>query len=358
MHFLKLSYKGVNMSNMLKKIAGITMIAGLSVSMVSCGNNKDDEFTGPEFTGVTEAPVLRAEEGFINNFTSKQTLKDEKKYTEDNFIALSETGNEFEITGYGTMEKFTDQTTGEELYPAEGEKFHVINYLFSGNPSQQSFGGSETGDKVSVSVNGDKNELQDKLAPEGALLVSASEKAEIAIDIQTKGITQSIDMMTAKRLTEGVADVWYAQTKATLSEPSVNVPVQVGKNTVTLTYSVSSAYRSAYVAQDGLNWADNGRQAYVVVDMTKAKWIVKGADPTNKKDIARLVDSKGTSYSPVATMDNYSDAGQLVFMVPADENTFTLHTENYADITYFGDIVGNTGNIVLDQVKIDFTEAK
>lgn len=346
------------MNNLITKVAGITIIAGLSIGMAGCSGNNENNPPGEDFVGVTEAPVIRAEAGMIQNFTSEQTINDEKKYTQNNALMLSEDGNAFEITGSGTMDKITNPVNDEEQLPAEGEKFYVINYLFSGVSSQTSYSGETTGDKVSVNVDGKKIELEQPLSPEGALLISAPDKAEIIIDIQSNGITQSIDMMTAERTTEGVADVWYAETAGTVSEPSVNEPVVVGKNTVTLAYTVNDAFRTAYMDKAGMGWADNGRKAWVVLDMTKAKWTVNGADPTNKKDIAYLVDSKGNKYAPVSAMGSYDDEGQVVFLAPADETSFTLHTENYADITYFGDIVGNTGNIIKDQVKINFMEAK
>lgn len=342
------------MSNVIKKVVGITMIAGLSMGMVACSNNANESSEGS--VEVTEAPVIRSEAGFVKNFDSSQTLNDEKKYTTDNYLALSDKGAAFEITGSGTMEKVTNPVNDESTSPAEGEKFHVVNYLFSGARAQESYDGTVTGDKISINVNGKKTELEEPLSVEGALLVSAPDDADITIDIQSNGITQSIDMMSAERQTEGIADVWYEGTIGTLTEPSANVPVTVGKNTVTLTYNVNNVFRSAYT--EDLGWADNGRSSWVVVDMTKAKWMVSGADPTNKKDVISLVDSKGTAYKPASTMGSYNDEGLIAFMVPAEETSFTLHTENYADITYFGDIVGNTGNIVLDQVKINFEGEK
>lgn len=345
------------MNRLITKVAGLTMIAGLSMGMTACIGNNETSPSKEGFVGVTEAPVNRAAAGLMQNFASKQTLTDEKKYTKDNSLILFENGNAFEITGSGTMGKVKDPN-GEEKSPAEGEKFHVINYLFSGSASQTSYSGETVGNKVSVSVNGSQTELKEPLSPEGAILVSAPDGADITINIQSNNVTQSIDMLTAERKTEGIADVWYTETIGTLTDPSVNETAIVGKNTVTLSYNVNSAFRTAYMDKEGFGWADNGRKSWVVLDMTTAKWTVNGADPTNKKDIARLVDSKGNQYDPVSAMKSFDAEGQVVFLVPADENSFTLHTENYADITYFGDIVGNTGNIVKDQVKITFMEGK
>jgi hypothetical protein len=324
---------------MFSKIGALSIAALLLTGATGCSSTPADSSPTQQET-VDNTP--RAEKGAYNTFDRKLTVKDENKFSENNYLATSDK-EKFSITSYGHLETAAFELNGESLKPADGEVFHTINYSST----------STTG-KASFDVNGTTTVFKDALPISGTLVISAPENATILLNIEDNDLTQSIDIKTAKRTTQGLADVWYKKTVGKVTDGIVSTSAVLQGKTIKLDYSISDATRTAYSNEN--KWADGGKSSWVILSGTDVEWgVPSNGSPANKDTKFTLVDEKGTEYVAESEgPETYSSNMKLEFKVPATADSFTLKSVNNADVSYWGEIVGKVPTISNDQVKISF----
>lgn len=321
--------------------AGVLSLAALIlVGASGCGSAADT--TPQNQTSETKDTTPQAQKGKWTVFDRKLNIKDGKKFTENNFLATSETSR-FSIDAYGILDKVAFDETGS-MRPADGEVFHAINYTSDGSSTS----------KVSFDIDGTTNIVEKPLGASGTLIISAPQDAEITLNLEDLDLTQSIDLKTAKRTTEGLADVWYGKTVGKVADGIVSTSTVVSNHTVKLSYAISSAKRTAYSQNN--KWADGGKSAWVVLDGTNPEWDIPNSG--YEKDAVHkivIVDEKGKEYSPEGVeADSYGGKMHLEFKVPADDDTFTVKSDSSTGISYFGEVVATIPSLKTSQAKISF----
>lgn len=336
------------MNHGTKTITSISIAALLIISASACSSPKNTPPVPSPTVSVSQAP--RAESG-LAEFSDKQlALQDKKEFKDNNFLVG------------GPNAKFTINAAGfvsedkQKRQAAEGEKFHAYTFT-STLPQQGGMGNTATIPKMSLDVDNKTVDISGQMFSGGTIVVSAPENAKIILNLEVAGVQQTMDLNNAKRTSTGIGDVWYETTeKGKITDGNISHPVQLGANTVTLKAAFMDPVITAYDPRSELGWAENGKKAWVILSYTAPEWDVPGNPiPKNQKATLGLVDSKGQSYKPI-TVKEMSGDSKVAFLVPADEHTFTIHTENSADIDDFGKTVASTGNIVLDQPKITFSK--
>lgn len=337
------------MNHGLKTMSSISLAAILIISATACSSSSNN--TPPDSSPtVSSTPVPRAAAGTAEFYDKQIALQDEKKFTDNNFLILGE-NSKFTLNAAGTV-----QEDKNKKQAAEGEKFHA--FTFTSSLPQQ--GGSNTASipEPSVEVDGKTVEISGQMFSGGTIMVSAPEDAKLILNMELDGVKQSLDLKSGERTSEGVGDAWYTTGEGKISDGNISKPVQIGTNTITLKAAFSDPVMTAYSSDSKLGWAENGKKAWVILSYEAPEWDVPGnAIPKNQSSILGLVDSKGESYKPINLEASTGDT-KVAFLVPATEKTFTLHTENSADIDDFGRVVASTGNIVLDQPKITFEKVE
>jgi hypothetical protein len=340
----------------MKKILGYTaslsLVALLATGMTGCGNNSpgSNNQASPSASATPTAEVQREDRGYMAAYADKLALKDKKEFSDDNYLRVGE-DNDFKITAYGFLE--TDQ---QQKSPADGEVFHAINYTYK--PVDVPY--NQDPPKVTLTVNGETKALSTGLSKEGTLLVSAPKDDGIELNIQRDGVTQTIGFKDAERKTKDIAQAWYEPSEGKLTDANVKLDTAISGYTATLKYTVKDAVRTAYDPADKLGWADNGKKAWVILNLDNPKWTVSKDSVTKsyKESKITLKDAKGKEYTAVTSSASGSEETKAAFEVPVDMNDFTLHTENSVELDLFGKTIGTTDVLTADQVKISFESGK
>lgn len=335
------------MNHGTKTITSISIAALLIISASACSSpNNTPPLPSPT---STSSNVPRAEAG-LAEFSDKQlALQDKKDFKDNNFLVG------------GPNAKFTVNAAGfvsedkQKRQAAEGEKFHAYTFT-SSLPQQGGNNNTATIPKISLEVDGKTVDIQGQMFSGGTIVVSAPENAKIIFNLEVAGVKQSMDLTNGKRTSEGIGDAWYENGNGKISDGNISYPVQLSGSTVTLKAEFIDPMITAYDPRPELGWADNGKKAWVIMSYSAPEWEVPGNPaPKNQKSSLALVDSKGEAYKPITLNDSSGDS-KVAFLVPATEHSFTVHTENSADIDDFGKTIASTGNIVLDQPKITFSK--
>lgn len=338
------------MKKILGYTAGLSLVAVLATGMTACGNKAPEPNTqaSPSASTSPSQAVQREDKGYTAVYSDKLALKDKKEFSDNNYLRVGD-DNDFKITAYGFLD--TDQ---QQKSPADGEVFHAINYTYK----PVTAGYNEDPPKVTLTLDGETKTLSAGLSKEGTLLVSAPKDDDIELNIQRDGVTQTIDFKNAERKTKDIAQAWYEPSEGKLTDANVSLNANVDQYTATLKYTVKDAVRTAYDPAENLGWADNGKKAWVILDITTPEWTVSKDSllKTNRESKISLKDAKGNSYPSVVSNDG--DKAKVAFEVPVDMNDFTLHTENSTDIESYGKKLGSTGVLTADQVKISFESGK
>lgn len=326
--------------NIFSKIGALSLAALILSGTVACSPQSGPGDTNTTPT-VSEAPIERAEKEYAAVIDHKLTVKDSKKLSEDNFLATGE-NEKFTIAEYGILDKLDVKGTGA-VSAAENEVFHAVNYTAEGISAA----------KVSYDVDGTTKTFDEPLLPTGTIIISAPKEAELILNLQVNDLTQSIDLTTGERTTKGIADAWYGNIAGKITDGIVSKDEPIKDKIVNLSYSVASAKKTAYTPLG--KWADGGKSAWVVIDGTDAKWnIPESAYGKGGTDKFTLTDENGKEYTPASADNNsYSEQLHLEFKVPADADSFTLNSENYTEIMYFGKSQGSVTS-KSSQVKISF----
>lgn len=324
---------------MFSKIGVLSLAALMLTGVTACSPAGSQ----PEIQQTTEDTTPKAEKGVHNVLDRKLTVKDEVKFSENNYLALSEK-EKFTIDAYGTIEQLAFEVNGESLKPAKDEVFHAINYT-----------STAAGSKASFDVNGTTTIIEQPLGATGTLVISAPQDAEILLNLESNDLTQTITFKTAERTTEGLADVWYKKTVGKVSEGIVSSSAVLQEKTVKLDYTISDATRTAYSTTN--KWADGGKSSWIILDGKKPEWSVPNSgSPDNQSTKFTLLDDKGTEYivESDSSEGSYSDEMRLEFKVPPTVDSFTLKSISNSDVSYWGKIVGKVPTITTEQVKISF----
>lgn len=338
------------MKKILGYTAGLSLFAILATGVTACGNNSPE--TNPQASSSASASsnpaVQREDKGYTATYSDKLALKDKKEFSDENYLRVGD-DNDFKITAYGFLD--TDQ---QQKAPADGEVFHAINYTYK----PVDVGYNQDPLKVTLTVDGETKALSAGLSKEGTLLVSAPKDDDIELNIQRDGVTQTIDFKNAERKTKDIAQAWYEPSEGKIADANVTLNATVDQYTATLKYTVKDAIRTAYDPAKNLGWADNGKKAWVIINITTPEWTISKDSllKTNRESKILLKDSKGNSYPSVISNDG--DKARVAFEVPANMNDFILHTENSTDIESYGKKLGSTGVLSADQVKISFESGK
>jgi hypothetical protein len=329
---------------MFKTMKAISLTAIVLLGVSACDHNGENHNqnnpASQQASSIAAAPA--ADKGVKVMLDKKLSPNNEMIFNNQNFLIMQE-NEKFTATSYGLVDTADVDGKGEPKKPAEGEVFHVLTY--TSTLSSQA--------KASITMDGKTTPLTGKFAAEGSILVSAPEQTKITLNIERLGVTQSMDFKTSKRTTEGVAEVWYKSTKATLGNAVVSETFVIQGKNVKLDYSVINATRTAYDAEG--KWADDGKSAWVIVDGKKPAWTIPdngGTKNVNEKFVLR--DAAGKEY-PVAGEPDKS-GGQdlhLEFKVPSNIDAFILKLDSSTDITYFGEVQG-TASITSEKVQITF----
>lgn len=337
----------------MKKILGsavsVSIITMLSLSITGCSpQESNNPSPAPAVSATADPETPKEEKGFVASYQTKMSLQDEKKFTDNNYLKVG-TDNKFSINASGFLEQ-----DKENKAPADGEKFHAINYSYD----LLDLAYDEKPPVVTFTIDGKTRDVNQNLFKEGTLLVSAPENASIDINIQRDGVTQTIGFKDAERKSEGIADTWYQTSQGKITDASVSLPVTVKEYTATLKYTVKEAVRTPYDSHDSLGWADNGKKTWIILDIDSPEWTVNNSTITKADQEGKisLKDSNGKTYTPVSAKDNTSN--KVAFEVDPDQTNFTVHTENSMTLNSFGQNVGTTGTVTSDAVKISFESGK
>lgn len=332
-----------------KTLTTFSISALLILSASACSSPSNN--TPPDPTNTLSSSTASPAVAGTAEFYDKQLdLQDEKTFSENNFLVLGQ-NSKFTVNAAGWV-----QEDKSKKQAASGERFHA--FTFTSSLPQRSASNTAVIPKPSLEVDGKTVDISGQMFSGGTIVVSAPENAEIILNMEMDGVKQSMNLKTAERTSKGVGDVWYTAGAGQISDGNISKPVQIGGNTVTLKASFSDPVLTAYSADSKLGWAENGTKAWLIVSYVKPEWDVPGnAIPKNQSSTLGLIDSKGKSYAPINLEDSNGDT-QVAFLVPETERSFTMHTENSADIDDFGKVVASTGNVVLDQPKITFEAIK
>lgn len=327
---------------------GLSLSTILAFSMTGCGEDKAKPSESQTTQSSSPTPQINREEpGYAASYKNSMELKDQKDFKENNFIATSPE-SKFTITSYGTVDK-----DGSNMAPAEGEVFHTIHYTYTDSESL------DARPKAFITVNGTTKAFTSTLFDQGTIVIAAPKDAEVLFGLNLENVSQTINVKTAERKSVGIADVLYVDTKGNIENGTISMPVPAGGVTPTLSYTVLDAQRLPYLEEESLGWAENGKNAWVVLDMSPVSWKLPGFDQLKGKSKATLVDDEGNKYKATFLSEgNTTDNNKLAFNVPADKKSFTVLTETSADFSSWGKSAGKIENAQNDQTKITFETIK
>ncbi len=269
------------------------------------------------------------------------TVPEAQKFSDNNFLKVSN-GQKITVQSYAKTSEGVATSSDTKKYPAEGEFLHTINIAVEESDNSSDFLDVNEDPLNDVSLTIDGVPLSSELRPvdEMTLLISAPENAEIILKAQTDGVSQSIKLDNAERVTKGIADSWYAPSKQTFDNGNINQKVTVGKGSGTLKMTFKGVENTPWTSD--LSWADSGKSSWLIVEATEPEWVFNGdAGSSDAVSKVWVTDSKDKKYElDEVSTENLDDV--LVFKVPANESVFTVHTENSTDVSSWGEVVGNT----------------
>ncbi len=269
--------------------------------------------TSSEPTKKTTASPKNADPKFIESSIDKLPLDNEKVFTSDGFLVTTANDTRFTLKSYGQT-----KTNSEGLLPAEGEVFHAFQFYYD-SPSVYNIDEPI----VTFIIDGITYNPELKWMEVGqTLVVSAPEDAEIAINIQTEEIKQSMNLKTGERISKGIADIWYGPYEGLPSPKSVSEAVgKYGHVDMTLVWAAKTLY------DEEAGWSDGGKKTWVLAQLDTTKMTAKGYSLKDEINNAWLTDENGNKYELAYSRDIF-DGTRLLFLVPPDVHVLTLHTSH------------------------------
>lgn len=320
----------------LKKLGVTALSLGMVFGAVSCGSAEPSSTA----SASPEASINMAKSKSIETVTDILPLENEKVFTADNYLVTTSNDTRFTVESYGQVKE-----NSRGLPPAEGEVFHAVHFTYQ---TPEVYNIESPG--VSFTIDGETStEELALLGLGGTLIISAPEDADIAINIQTEIITQSLNLKTAERLTEGIVDVWYAPYEGTISIQDISKPV--GNGTAIINMNLIWSAKAVYDEEAG--WAEEGKQTWVLVEMREADWQVGGNTVADEMNKAWLTDESGKKYD-LAHSREIEDGARLLFMVPADAKTLHFHTSHSGKIMNGEVLVEEIPETIISESTITF----
>lgn len=282
----------------------------------------------------------QAKSNFVELTPESIQIEEESRFDLDTFLITGEGGSKLVLDYYGKV--FTN-SAGD--LPAYDEVFHAFHLSYDSNNITHS-----TPTTLSVSVDGKTYhpDLSWDETISNTITVSAAEDAEILLNIQTEEIKQSINVKTGERVSKGIADVWYNPYDSVITPEKIFKPMG---ETANIDMRLSFAWKKLYDMEAG--WADGGKQAWVQVQTHGNHLQAGNYTIQNEVNKAWLTDEKGTRYELKTSRDMYNGT-QLVFLIPADAKTLTLHTVHGGTVMNGAEIVEVIPETEIGEIIISF----